>query len=74
MAAALILVPFGISEKRETRAQPVVRAATPVKPTEATVGKVIAAQGNAALLQIRSEATRPTPPDLSQVMVEGGPE
>ena len=70
VAAALILVPYGASDTRE-RTQPVVPAAAPVKPAEATVGKVIAAQGNAALVQIRAEATQVAPPDLSQVAVDG---
>lgn len=73
VAAGLILVPFGISKTRETRAQPVVPAAA-VNPSEATVGKVIAAQGNAALHTIRAEVTRPTPPDLEALRQAGQPE
>ncbi len=69
MAAALILVPYGNSDTRKTL--PVVPVAAPLQPAEVPVGKVIAAQGNAALEQILAEATQVAPPDLSEVAVDG---
>lgn len=79
-AAALILIPYGTQDAPEARVEPVAAPATKAAATKAAataavhVSDVIAAQGNAALAQIRAEATRPTPPDLSKITVDGGPQ
>jgi len=67
VAAAMILVPYGASDADRVQVQPVVHAAAPVSSAEARVGKVIAAQGNTALVQIRAEIGQPIPPDLKQL-------
>jgi len=68
-ALAVIPVPYGDSE----RVQP-APAAPAVERVEAPVGKVIAAQGNEALRQIRADVARVAPPDLQQYAIEGRPE
>ena len=63
VAAALILIPYGTADKQEAPVEPA--AARPAAAADAPVADQIAEQGNAALVQIRSEVTQPMPPDLT---------
>ena len=67
-AAILTLAPAGIEPEPKADVQ---AAAVPTpEMVEAQLADVIAAQGNAALKQIRAETARPAPPDLDAVAVE----
>ena len=66
-AAVLMLAPAGTEPETKVDARPAV--STP-EMVEAQLGDVIAAQGNAALKQIRADGVRLAPPDLSAVVVE----
>lgn len=69
LAIALVLVPH--PTVTESGPPPVAPASAP-EMVEVLLADVIAAQGNAALVQIRAESTRVAPPDLEQLAVEGG--
>lgn len=66
-AAGLVLFPAAPTADISPELTPMAASGM----VDAELADVIAAQGNAALKQIRAESTRLAPPDLRDVAVEG---